>query len=163
MENEKADGRLPQQFGKFGESLVMFWMGQTLGYSVALVDHVGADIIASGENGKILAVSVKSRIFKKDDPSTVFDHGNIEKLRYFADKFECIPAVAFVFIDKGGKCIDVYLVELELFEKLCKEKKSGFSAVKEGLRINNDPKKHAMLSDENIKYLRLTTETSLLR
>ena len=49
IENEKRDGRLPQQFGKFGECLVMFWLGRTLNYTVALVDHEGADIIASGD------------------------------------------------------------------------------------------------------------------
>jgi Holliday junction resolvase len=164
VESEKRDGRLPQQFGKFGESLVMFWLGQTLGYSVALVDHVGADIIAS-KNGKRLAVSVKSRLFRNDDPSFVFDINNNNKLRDFAGDFGCAPAVAFVFGDKDGNNMDVYLIELDIFEKCCREKAIGFSLCKDdGLGINNAVKKQEGLrNNQDIKHLRLTSGTQLYK
>jgi len=164
-EDEKTDCRLPQQFGIFGEYLVMFWLGQTLGYSVAIVDHVGADIIASKENCKRLAVSVKSRIFKKDDPGVIFSIKSNEKLRHFAKKFECEPAVAFVFIDKTGIDIDVYLIELDIFEELCEdEKQTCFSKCKDGLGITNArTKQSALWNNEYIRHIRLKSESPLFR
>ena len=61
MEEYNKDKRLPKQFGDFAESLVMFILGKK-GLRVALVDHVGADIIIVGDKGKY-AVSVKGRNF----------------------------------------------------------------------------------------------------
>ena len=39
------DLRFPKQFGDFSESLVMYILGLN-NWSVALIDHVGADVIA---------------------------------------------------------------------------------------------------------------------
>src|SRR3712207_2619058 len=96
------DGRLPKQLGDFGESLVTFLMGNIKGHRVAVVDHEGADIIATDRlHSKMrYAISVKSRWFKKDDPSIVFDHSNQEKLKTFSREFDMIPVVAFVLIDR---------------------------------------------------------------
>lgn len=115
MENEKSkDGRLAKQLGDFGESLVMYLLGNLKHYKVALVDHVGADIIATdrSENGKRFAISVKTRWFKKDDPSLPYDLDNQQKLSEFAYEFDMIPVVAFVMIDKTSEIIDVYLMKL---------------------------------------------------
>lgn len=67
-------GRLPKQLGYFGESLVTFLLGNIKGHRVAIVDHEGADIIATDRLDSKLryAISVKSRRFKKDDASIVF-------------------------------------------------------------------------------------------
>lgn len=97
-------GRLPKQLGYFGESLVTFLLGNIKGHRVAIVDHEGADIIATDRLDSKLryVISVKSRRFKKDDPSIVFDLYSQNKLRTFAREFDMIPVVAFVLID--GEC-----------------------------------------------------------
>lgn len=42
---DERDLRLPKQFGDFSESLVMYILGLN-NWSVALIDNVGADVIA---------------------------------------------------------------------------------------------------------------------
>ena len=44
---EKKDPRWSKQFGDFGEQLVMYLIGRHKNMKVALVDHAGADLIAS--------------------------------------------------------------------------------------------------------------------
>ena len=44
--NIEKDERWAKQFGDFSEGLVMYLLGQLKNMSVALVDHVGADIFA---------------------------------------------------------------------------------------------------------------------
>ena len=83
MEEQEKAGRLPKQFGDFGENPVMWWLGQFFNYNVALVDHEGADIIAHNTNEK-LAISVKS-IHRA---STIFDVYNQTQLRKFAANTE---------------------------------------------------------------------------
>lgn len=41
------DLRWTKQFGDFAENLTMYVLGQLSDMSVALIDHVGADVIAS--------------------------------------------------------------------------------------------------------------------
>lgn len=117
VEQEKA-GRLPKQFGDFGENLVVWWLGQFFDYNVALVDHEGADIIAYKGTEK-LAISVKS-IHRA---STIFDVHNQKQLSKFAEKFgKLTPAVAFVFADyeKSQKTrLDVFLFLLNDFDFFC--------------------------------------------
>ena len=61
--NSNKDDRWSKQLGDFGESLVMYLIGNLKEQRVALVDHVGADIISTDrlENGHRYAISVKSR------------------------------------------------------------------------------------------------------
>lgn len=97
--------RWPKQFGDFAEQLTMFVMGRLNNMSVALIDHVGADVIAipidkgKGKVLKPLAVSVKGRIFPPDESKMYpFDKNNIAKLRNTASSFNMEPAISFVFI-----------------------------------------------------------------
>ena len=155
-------GRLPQQFGKFGECLVMFWLGRTLNYTVALVDHEGADIIASGD--KRYAVSVKSRTFDNRNERIAFDNDNQKKLRNFADKFGCVPAIAFVFVDKSGRYIDVCFVELDEMTRLSNESDICFKPRKDGNGIrlhHNTPDRQKHLPTIVKHHIRFTTEQSL--
>ena len=153
-------GRLPQQFGKFGECLVMFWLGRTLNYTVALVDHEGADIIASGD--KRYAVSVKSRTFDNRNERITFDVDNQNKLRNFAHKFGCIPAIAFVFVDKGGTYIDVCFVELDKMIGLASENNLCFQSCKDGIRLHhNTPERQKYLPTIVKHHIRFTAEQSL--
>lgn len=68
----------------------MYLLGNLKEQRVALVDHVGADIISTDrlENGHRYAISVKSRWFKTDDPSLVFEKGDQDKLSEFAKKIQ---------------------------------------------------------------------------
>lgn len=60
---QERDGRWAKQFGDFAEHMTMYVMGQLNNMSVALIDHVGADVIAIKRDGseERYAVSVKGR------------------------------------------------------------------------------------------------------
>ena len=158
MEQEKA-GRLPKQFGDFGENLVMWWLGQFFDYNVALVDHEGADIIAHNQTER-LAISVKS-IHRA---STIFDIHNQTHLKKFAPNFgDLTPAVAFVFADcekpQNAK-LDIFLFLLKDFDFLCdkgmgiKHKSNGDYEIQNGAQFIH-LKKLADTYDTMIKHLRL--------
>jgi Holliday junction resolvase len=110
-------GRLSHQFGKFGEGLVLWWLGQFHNYSVALVDHEGADIVAH-KGDEHLAISVKSYHAR----ARYFDQQSQKNLRTFAERFGTLtPAVAFVFVDhdnerENNAMVDVFLIKLDDFD-----------------------------------------------
>lgn len=157
-EQEKA-GRLPKQFGDFGESLVVWWLGQFFNYNVALVDHEGADIIAHNKTER-LAISVKS-IHRS---STIFDVHNQIQLKKFAENFgDLTPAVAFVFADREktqNAKLDVFLFLLKDFDFFCdkgmgiKHKSNGDFEILNGDRFIH-LKKLADTYGNMIKHLRL--------
>lgn len=157
-EQEKA-GRLPKQFGDFGENLVVWWLGQFFNYNIALVDHEGADIIAHNKTEK-LAISVKS-IHRA---STIFDVHNQKQLKKFAENFgNLTPAVAFVFADyeKTQKArLDIFLLLLKDFDFFCDKgmgilhKANGDFEIKNGaqfIHLNNLVNAYPKM----IKHLRL--------
>jgi len=161
IDAKEKDNRLPKQLGDFGESLVMFVVGSLKEYRVALVDHEGADLIATDrvEDGKKYAISVKSRRFKKDDPSFVFDENNQKKLRTFAKEFDMIPAVAFVLMDAKDEDenIDIYIMELDKLKELASsDEKNGFCIRKQGGLTVNNAKKHqlALQNCEGVSHTR---------
>jgi len=158
---EKA-GRLSHQFGKFGEGLVMWWLGQFFNYNVALVDHEGADIIAhSLDETEKLAISVKS-IHRS---STIFDVHNQTQLDRFAKKFGGLtPAVAFVFADyetAQKSKLDVFLFLLRDFDFFCDKgmgisrKANGDLEIQNGAQFIHLKKLVDMYPDKKIKHLRL--------
>lgn len=146
---EEKDERLSAQLGSFGESLTLFLLGHRWSYRVAIVDHVGADIIATPrrDGGKAYAISVKTRRFVTDDMSQEFDRKNQDHLRAFAKEFNLEPAVAWVLIDppnesRNVEFIDVYILTLNAFEKLAHSDgtKIGITlrgAKKDSLTISN--------------------------
>ena len=108
MSKEK-DPRWAKQFGDFGEQLVMYLIGSQKNMKVALVDHAGADIIASdlGNKNNRYAISVKSHtqnISERNGKQHIesklynFDKHNIEMLKNFAENFALEPAVAIVVV-----------------------------------------------------------------
>ncbi len=159
MEEQEKAGRLPKQFGDFGENLVMWWLGRFFNYNVALVDHEGADIIAHNTNEK-LAISVKS-IHRA---STTFDVNNQMQLKKFATNFgELTPAVAFVFADRENvqkAKLDIFLFLLQDLDVFC-DKGMGIARKSNGdFEILNGAqfihlKKLADAYDKKIKHLRL--------
>ena len=88
-----------------------------------------------------------------------------DKLVRFASAFGCEPAVAFVFVDKVGVNIDVYLVKLADFEKLCTENinRACFCLRNANeLTINNAPKwQDTIKQTSGVRHMRLSTEMSL--
>ncbi|HEM5123137.1 TPA: hypothetical protein U1246_001031 [Streptococcus suis] len=126
----RRDLRFPKQFGDFAESLVMYILGLN-NCSVALIDHVGADVIAVNELSgfKRFAISVKGRNFPDTESKSFdFDRANIEKLKKTATLFDMIPAVSFVFVDcqEGIKKIRIIMSELSVLEKFAKDKDIDF-------------------------------------
>ena len=96
------DLRFPKQFGDFAETLVMYILGLK-SWSVALIDHVGADIIAINKDSLLrrFAISVKGRNFPSNESKSFdFDKNNINKLCSTAEMLGMEAGVAFVFVDE---------------------------------------------------------------
>ncbi len=131
------DLRWAKQFGDFAENLTMYVLGQLSDMSVALIDHVGADVIASqrekdsqeGNVSKRFAISVKGRnIPPTESKSFNFSQGNIDKLTETATTFGMIPAVSFVFVDEmeGPKKIRMFVAKLMDLQEMSADPQVGF-------------------------------------
>ena len=107
--NTNRDPRWSKQFGDFGEQLVMYLIGRQKNMKVALVDHAGADLIASdlGNKNNRYAISVKSHTLNiKVEEEKIgiesklynFDAHNIEQLKNFAENFSLEPVVSIVIV-----------------------------------------------------------------
>ena len=131
MNTHTKDDRWAKQFGDFAECLTMYVLGQLKNMSVALIDHVGADIIASKRDDISVryAISVKGRnIPPTESKSFNFSQGNIDKLTETAKTFGMVPAVSFVFVDEmeGPKKIRMFVATLEDMQTLCDDPSAGF-------------------------------------
>lgn len=166
---DKKDRRLPKQLGDFGESLAMFLIGQLFEHKVALIDHAGADILATndedGDAKKLYAISVKTRCFTTDGPQFAFNADQQEKLTEFAESFGAIPTIAFVSMDdisvNKDTDIDVYIIELQDFRKLAElDSAKGITvtgAHKNILHFSNAPANQEYLQNHPlINHVRLT-------
>lgn len=158
------DLRLPKQLGDFGEQLVMFIFGRMYEYRVACVDHIGADLIATDCKNKKYAISVKSRVIpQKEGKAQSYDFDNQKKLRDFANSFDLVPAVAFVFIEPISLVsdfnIDVYIIELDKLKEFAENPDNGLgiSIGKNGDYIfNNHPNHQKQIqNNEFIRFQRL--------
>lgn len=133
-EKEEKDGRWAKQFGDFAENLVMYVLGQLNDMSVALIDHVGADIIATKRYSPTehYAISVKGRNFPPTEgKSYTFTQRNIRKLEETTNELfgDFIPAVAFVFVDEmedNVKKIRIFTAELADIKQMCDDPEVGF-------------------------------------
>lgn len=141
-QNQELDERLPKQFGDFGECLVMYILGRYKKMRVALVDHVGADLIATDrEKNRRYAISVKGRNFPDEESKTFcFDHHNIDLLSDFADSFAMIATVAFVFVDNmeadenglTNRKIRIFILTLEKIKELAVDPACDFVSEVQG-------------------------------
>lgn len=130
MTKEKDD-RWAKQFGDFAENLTMYTLGQLKNMSVALIDHVGADLIAVKRDNPSVryAISVKGRnIPPTESKSYGFSQGNIDKLTETARAFGMVPAVSFVFVDEmeGPKKIRIFVARLDEILQMCSDPQVGF-------------------------------------
>lgn len=125
------DKRWAKQFGDFSESLTMYVLGQLKNMKVALIDHVGADLIATKleDTSMRYAISVKGRnIPESESKSFNFSQDNISKLEQTAKEFGMVPAVSFVFVDdmEGVKKIRMFVATLSDLKCLSDDGEVGF-------------------------------------
>jgi len=107
-QGKSRDKRLPKQFGDFTEGLVMYVLGKQKDMTVALIDHVGADIIASDRAERRYAISVKGRnIPDNESKGFCFEKRDMEKLEETAHYFGMKSAVAFVIVDTLEKSMKI--------------------------------------------------------
>jgi Holliday junction resolvase len=142
--------RAPKQLGDFGESLVNYDFIRK-GYHVAVVDHVGADLICS-KDSKRYAVSVKTRWFKKDSTeSQMFNISNehLDKLQYFSELFGMEPMFSLLVILSDQKRMLLFTIkvkEIKTNSELFRKTKVGYS-----LRF----------SDKNLTFLERSGKVSI--
>lgn len=179
------DQNLTTQFGDFGENMVMYVLNQLQNYKVALVDHVGIDLIATNPITKNrYGISVKAQNIKgkngKTNTSHTYNQQDLEKITQFCESFQLIPAVAYVFADKAGEysSVDIYILTLKnliikgvqkqnkgITAKMVKTDSTGsidFETVDNSERINETVKRIKTISfkvaGKNLKSLRSCPE-----
>ena len=129
--SKSKDKRWAKQFGDFAECLTMYVLGQLKNMKVALIDHVGADLIATKlkDTSVRYAISVKGRnIPISESKSYNFSEDNIIKLRQTAEDFGMVPAVSFVFVDEMEECkkIRMFVATLDDLCNLAEDEDAGF-------------------------------------
>ncbi len=110
--------RASKQMGDFGEGLVTYALIKKK-FEVAIVDHVGADLIAV-KDGIRYAISVKTRNFKTGSKETRgynIEYTHIEKLKHFAAQFALEPVIAYVVNVDDEKTIELYIVKINDLEE----------------------------------------------
>ena len=130
-----------QQLGEAAERLVMMLLGRIGGYRVARVDYEGADLIASRDglpssggptpdaaDKKIMyAISVKAHQFGPNETGEThgFEKKDQDKLLEFAETWNAVPAVAFVFAPRDFAYIDVFVLTLNALKELAEQSEPG--------------------------------------
>ncbi len=115
----KPMSRAPKQLGDFGEGLVNYLLIRN-DYEVAVVDHVGADLIAE-KDGQRFAISVKTRLFRtgsKESRAFVIEDDHLEKLEHFANRFQLTPLFAQVVCLADDKKIHICVLSKPFIETL---------------------------------------------
>ncbi|MDQ6970865.1 MAG: hypothetical protein Q9M16_10180 [Mariprofundus sp.] len=140
--------RAAKQIGDFGEALVNYDFIRK-GYEVAVVDHVGADLICSkdGTDGtkKRYAISVKTRRFKNaSDESRMYniESAHLDKLRYFSDSFGLEPLFSLLVCISDDKKLILFTVRVVDIPSCFRKTKAGYSfrfSDKHLVSLKNDP------------------------
>ncbi len=120
--------RAPKLLGDFGEGLVTYTLIRKK-FEVAVVDHVGADLIAE-KNGARFAISVKTRLFREstnEGLAFVIEEEHLNKLDYFAGQFAMIPMFASVICLADENSIHMILTRSDNIRKNFPKVKHGFS------------------------------------
>ena len=119
--------RAPKHLGDFGEGLVTYTLIRKA-FEVACVDHVGADLIAERDHYKI-AVSVKTRMFREgsiESRGIVFEFNHLEKLEYFAQRFDLDPVMAHAVCIPDDRVIHLFMLRVSDIRKELKPVKHGY-------------------------------------
>lgn len=157
-ENMNKSTRHSKIIGDFGEFFVCDYLSRS-GYEVLRVDHTGLDIIAYNVTTKErLGISVKSRTRnegKEREAVNVFFYRNgkddRQKLMTSCDSFACKPWIAVYVESVSGA--DLYLVDLETFDKYC-----GGKAIEKWKMDEASKKRYA--EDPKVKHLNIKLYSS---
>ena len=136
MENERNeellcqasdnDGNLGRQLGNFGEHAMAFVFSYMKGYKVAIVDHVGIDLIATKPNSVQMpyAISVKTMLKSKISYEYKFDE--IEKIVDISMDLNYTPAVAYILPREKGNLgvFDFYFMTVDTLVKYAVKNKN---------------------------------------
>lgn len=121
--------RAPKLLGDFGEGLVTYALIRK-GYEVAVVDHVGADLISEKSKSRY-AISVKTRLFRegsKESLNFVATRDHLNKLDHFAKQFgNMIPLFALAICIADENSIHLMISKTEDIRKNLPEVKDGYS------------------------------------
>lgn len=120
--------RAPHLLGEFGEGLVTYLLIRH-GYEIAVVNHVGADLIAEKSNQRF-AVSVKTRLFRtgsRESRNFVIDKLHLAKLHSFATRFDMRPLFAQVVCLADEKIIQVFVLPVDRIADLLRPARHGFA------------------------------------
>jgi len=140
--------RAPKQLGDFGEALVTYDFIRKE-YEVAVVDHVGADLICSKPEGeKRYAISVKTRWFKPgSEESRMFniEEAHLEKLKYFSKLFNLEPLFSLLVCLSDSQKLVLFTLKVSDIEigDICNPTKAGYSlkfSDKYIEQLKNDPR-----------------------
>ncbi len=117
------DGNLSRQLGNFGEHLMAFAFSHLKKYKVALIDHVGIDLIASkpGANQKPYGISVKTML--KSGISYEYKFDDIRKIVTIAGELDFTPAVAYILPREKAnpEIFDFYFMTVETLIQYAKD------------------------------------------
>jgi len=120
--------RAPKLLGDFGEGLVTYTLLRK-GFEVAVVDHVGADLIAEKE-GRRFAISVKLRLFRhgsNESRMVVIEEDHLDKVKQFASQFGMQALFAQVICMAEACAIHVFIFEVSGIQELFPKVRHGFA------------------------------------
>jgi Holliday junction resolvase len=140
--------------GDFGEGLVTYALIRK-GFEVAVVDHVGADLIAE-KGGMRFAVSVKTRLFKSGSQESrgfVAEELHLKKLDHFANQFGMTPLFALLVSIADEKAIHLMIARAE-------DIRNGLPLVKHGYSYRfSESSRQALFDHPFIDYSCWAQET----
>lgn len=117
--------RSPKLVGDFGEGLATYLLIRK-GFQVAVVDHVGADLIAE-RDGKRYAISVKTRrLGKGETNAATFGPKHIEHLDHFANRFGMDAALMHIACIEPDQLIHAFMMKTADIKRKLKRVKLGY-------------------------------------
>ncbi len=123
-----VQSRARKLLGDFGEGLVTYALIRK-GYEVAMVDHVGADLIVE-KGGLRFAVSVKTRQFKSgsvESRGVVAEELHLKKLDHFSEQFGMVSLFALVVCIADESAIHLMIVRTDDIRNELPRGKHGYA------------------------------------
>ena len=136
MENERNeellcqasdnDGNLRRQLGNFGEHAMAFVFSYMKGYKVAIVDHVGIDLIATKPNSVQMPYAISVKTMLKSGISYEYKFDEIEKIVDISMDLNYTPAVAYILPREKGNLgvFDFYFMTVDTLVKYAVKNKN---------------------------------------
>lgn len=154
------DGNLSRQLGDFGEHMIAFAFAHLKKYKVAIVDHVGIDIIASnpGSDQKPYAISVKTMF--KSGIAYEYKFDEVRKIVDISAALDFIPAVAYILPRKKAdpEIFDFYFMTVDTLIQYVKDTDISTSIILEEREATI--KNYLCLAEERALKLELKVENN---